>query len=106
MHQAMAAARDRAFAEIKAIQQAAREGGKSELPHWLMIVMHSPKRWTGPKTVDGKPCEGTWRAHQVPFSDLSKPEHMKLLEDWMRSYGPKRCSMRTAPCEARSRRWR
>ena len=88
MHQAMAAALDRAFAEIKAIQQAAREGGKSERPHWPMIVLRSPKGWTGPKTVDGKPCEGTWRAHQVPFSDMSKPEHMKLLEDWMRSYEP------------------
>src|ERR1022692_994158 len=59
------------------------------MPAWPMIVLRSPKGWTGPKVVDGKPVEGTWRAHQVPVADLqSKPEHLKILEDWMRSYRP------------------
>jgi xylulose-5-phosphate/fructose-6-phosphate phosphoketolase len=53
-----------------------------------MIILRSPKGWTGPKMVDGKPVEGTWRAHQVPVSDLQKPGHLKILEDWMRSYRP------------------
>src|SRR5207245_8335051 len=58
------------------------------LPFWTMIILRSPKGWTGPKFVDGKPVEGTWRAHQVPVADLEKPEHLKILEDWMRSYQP------------------
>ena len=63
--------------------------GDSTLPAWPMIVLRSPKGWTGPKVVDGKPIEGTWRAHQVPVADLqSKPAHVKILEDWMRSYRP------------------
>ena len=60
------------------------------LPVWPMIILRSPKGWTGPKFVDGKPVEGTWRAHQVPVSDLEKPEHLKILEDWMKSYRARR----------------
>jgi xylulose-5-phosphate/fructose-6-phosphate phosphoketolase len=73
----------------KARQNNVRKGGDASLPAWPMIVLRSPKGWTGPKVVDGKPIEGTWRAHQVPVADLqSKPEHLKILEDWMRSYRP------------------
>ncbi len=89
MHQAMAAALDRAIADIKAIQKAAREKGVTERPRWPMIVLRSPKGWTGPKVVDGQQIEGTHRAHQVPLSELaSKPEHLNMLEDWLRSYKP------------------
>jgi xylulose-5-phosphate/fructose-6-phosphate phosphoketolase len=88
MHQKMAAALDQAFASIRAIQQAARSGGASERPRWPMIVLKSPKGWTGPKTVDGLKTEGSWRSHQVPFSDMTKPGHLQLLEDWMRGYRP------------------
>ena len=88
MHRAMAQALDEAFAGIAAIQKAAREGGATERPRWPMIVLRSPKGWTGPKTVDGLKSEGFWRSHQVPFSDMSKPEHLQLLEDWLRSYRP------------------
>lgn len=88
MHQAMAAGFDEAFAKIAAIQKAARQDGVTERPRWPMIVLRSPKGWTGPKTVDGKKAEGFWRSHQVPFSDMSKPEHVTLLEDWMKSYKP------------------
>nr|WP_294511286.1 phosphoketolase family protein [uncultured Rhodopila sp.] len=86
MHQAMAAAMDRAFDSIRAIQQAAR-GGKPGRPRWPMIILRSLKGWTGPKTVDGKPAEGNWRAHQVPFT-MEKPEHLGLLNAWLRSYRP------------------
>lgn len=88
MHQAMAQALDESFAGIAAIQKAAREGGVTGRPRWPMIVLRSPKGWTGPKTVDGLKSEGFWRSHQVPFSDMSKPEHLQLLEDWLRSYRP------------------
>jgi xylulose-5-phosphate/fructose-6-phosphate phosphoketolase len=87
MHQLMAATLDTIVKEIRSIQDKARDGGDSAMPAWPMIVMRSPKGWTGPKFVDGKPVEGTWRAHQVPVADLqSKPEHLKILEDWMKSY--------------------
>ena len=66
----------------------ARRDGSRERPRWPMIVLRTPKGWTGPKFVDGKPVEGTWRAHQVPIADFKKPEHLKQLEDWMRSYRP------------------
>src|ERR1022692_3257881 len=59
-----------------------------ERPRWPMIVFRTPKGWTGPKFVDGKPVEGTWRAHQVPIADFKKPEHLQQLEDWMKSYPP------------------
>jgi xylulose-5-phosphate/fructose-6-phosphate phosphoketolase len=87
MHQLMAGTLDTIVEEIRSIQNAARSSGKPELPLWPMIVLRSPKGWTGPKMVDGKPIEGTWRAHQVPVADIQlKPEHLKILEDWMRSY--------------------
>ncbi len=86
MHQAMAAALDQAFARIGEIQRAARSDGSTERPAWPMIVLRSPKGWTGPKRVDGLKTEGSWRSHQVPFSDMTKPGHLALLEDWMRSY--------------------
>jgi xylulose-5-phosphate/fructose-6-phosphate phosphoketolase len=89
MHQLMAATMDEIVEEISAIQQEARSKGASGTPAWPMIILRSPKGWTGPKFVDGKPVEGTWRAHQVPVADLqSKPEHLKILEDWMKSYRP------------------
>lgn len=88
MHQAMAMALNEAFARIAAIQRAARQDGATNRPRWPMIVLRSPKGWTGPKTVDGLKSEGFWRSHQVPFSDMSKPEHLQLLERWLRSYRP------------------
>lgn len=89
MHQAMAATLDTAIAEIRAIQKEAREQGNLTRPRWPMIVLNSPKGWTGPKEVDGLPVEGTFRAHQVPLSDpAAHPEHLKQLEQWLRSYRP------------------
>ena len=89
MHQKMAATLDEVIDEIHAIQQDARTRRSTGRPVWPMIVLRSPKGWTGPKEVDGLPVEGTWRAHQVPLSELAtKPEHLKQLEDWMRSYHP------------------
>jgi xylulose-5-phosphate/fructose-6-phosphate phosphoketolase len=89
MHQLMAATLDHIVEEIHSIQDDARKRKNALLPEWPMIVMRSPKGWTGPKMVDGKQVEGTWRAHQVPVADLQqKPEHLKILEDWMRSYRP------------------
>src|SRR6266536_5351973 len=89
MHQLMAGALDHIIAEIRSIQDDFRRDENAVLPVWPMIVLRSPKGWTGPKTVDGKPVEGTWRAHQVPVADLQqKPEHVKILEEWMRSYRP------------------
>ena len=87
MHQLMAATCDQVLSDIQAIQAAARERGHSERPVWPMIVLRSPKGWTGPKEVDGKKIEGTFRAHQVPVTGFAeKPAHLKILEDWMRSY--------------------
>jgi xylulose-5-phosphate/fructose-6-phosphate phosphoketolase len=89
MHQLMAASLDHIVEEIRSIQENARRIQKAERPSWPMIVLRTPKGWTGPKTVDGKQIEGTWRAHQVPVADMQqKPEHVKILEDWMRSYRP------------------
>src|SRR6184192_97016 len=89
MHQLMAATLDHIVEEIRSIQSDARESTKTNLPECPMIVLRTPKGWTGPKTVDGKQVEGTWRAHQVPVADLQKkPEHLKILEDWTRSYRP------------------
>ena len=85
----MAATLDAMLAEIATIQQAARGRKDHERPRWPMLVLRTPKGWTGPKVVDGKPVEGTWRSHQVPLSELrEKPEHLKILEDWMKSYRP------------------
>jgi len=89
MHQEMAATFDAVIVEIRAIQKRARKDGSAARPAWPMIVLVTPKGWTGPKEVDGKQIEGTFRAHQVPLAELaSKPEHLKLLEQWMRSYRP------------------
>ncbi len=89
MHQQAAAVFDTIFDRIAAIQKAARQDGSTERPAWPMLILRTPKGWTGPKFVDGKPVEGTWRAHQVPFSELrEKPDHLRLLEEWMRSYKP------------------
>ncbi|RZI77301.1 MAG: phosphoketolase family protein [Variovorax sp.] len=89
MHAAMAAALDTALDVIRAIQVEAREDGFSRRHRWPMIVLRSPKGWTGPKTVDGLPIEDTFRAHQVPLTGfVEKPAHVGLLEDWMRSYRP------------------
>ena len=89
MHQSMAATLDLAVADIARIQRKARAEGFAERPRWPMIVLRSPKGWTGPKAVDGKLIEGTFRAHQVPVAELdAKPEHLQILEHWMRSYRP------------------
>src|SRR5438445_215748 len=85
----MKAALDHSVGEIRSVQDDFRRDNNAARPEWPMIVLRSPKGWTGPKTVDGKPVEGTWRAHQVPVADLQQnPEHVKILEDWMRSYRP------------------
>jgi xylulose-5-phosphate/fructose-6-phosphate phosphoketolase len=90
MHQLMAATLDHVVAEIKRIQQDARTNGFRERPRWPMIILRSPKGWTGPKVVDGKQVEGTFRAHQVPVEEFaSKPENLKILEKWLKSYKPK-----------------
>ncbi len=89
MHQTMAATLDRATAEIRAIQKRARASGKAERPRWPMIVLRSPKGWTGPKQIKGHKAEGSWRSHQVPFSDVREnPEGLRLLETWLKSYEP------------------
>jgi xylulose-5-phosphate/fructose-6-phosphate phosphoketolase len=89
VHQALAAALDGALDDIRAAQEAARDGGTPLRPRWPMIVLRTPKGWTGPKEVDGLPVEGTWRAHQVPLAGIGEnPEHLEQLEAWMRSYRP------------------
>lgn len=88
MHQAMATAMDHAFAQIRTIQENARTHNDTQRPTWPMIVLRSPKGWTGPKTVDGLRTEGFWRSHQVPVDHMGKPGHLAVLEDWMRSYKP------------------
>jgi xylulose-5-phosphate/fructose-6-phosphate phosphoketolase len=89
MHRQMAAALDQAIDCIRAIQADARGGGLDGLPRWPMILLRSPKGWTGPKEVDGKKVEDFWRAHQVPVANCRENEgHRRILEDWMRSYHP------------------
>jgi xylulose-5-phosphate/fructose-6-phosphate phosphoketolase len=89
MHEAMAAALDSVIEQIRRIQSDARLHGKTERPRWPMIVLASPKGWTGPELVDGKPNAGTFRSHQVPLSDPAKnPDHLRQLESWLRSYRP------------------
>ena len=86
-HQAMAAAMDAVLAEIRTIQTNGRSSGEATRPRWPMIILRTPKGWTGPKTVDGKKTEGSWRSHQVPLADLqAKPAHVRQLEQWMKSY--------------------
>src|ERR1700758_4885100 len=90
VHQRLAGTLDTVVAEIHRIQNAARSSPNTvERPRWPMVVFRTPKGWTGPKFVDGKPVEGTWRAHQVPLADFKNPEHIKQLEDWMKSYRPR-----------------
>jgi xylulose-5-phosphate/fructose-6-phosphate phosphoketolase len=87
VHQALAAALDSALDRIAAIQHAARADGAPARERWPMIVLRTPKGWTGPKEVDGLPVEGTWRSHQVPMTDVrDKPDHLRVLEEWLRSY--------------------
>ena len=89
MHRLMAETLDTVVAEIRRIQSDARQRGVTERPRWPMIVLKTPKGWTGPKEVDGLPVEGTYRAHQVPLSEPTEhPEHLKILEAWMRGYRP------------------
>jgi xylulose-5-phosphate/fructose-6-phosphate phosphoketolase len=89
VHQAFAATLEHCILRIRAIQQAARSGGPNARPSWPVIILRTLKGWTGPKVVDGLQIEGTFRAHQVPVSDvLTKPEHLRILEHWMRSYRP------------------
>jgi len=88
VHQQMAATFDAVFAKIKRIQETSRRNGFKLRPRWPMIVLRTPKGWTGPKFVDGKKVEGTFHAHQVPMGDMDKPAHIKILERWMMSYKP------------------
>ncbi|HTW08379.1 MAG TPA: phosphoketolase family protein [Acidimicrobiales bacterium] len=89
MHQLMAATLETVVEKITLIQRSARHSGNAARPVWPMIILRSPKGWTGPKDVDGVPVEGTWRAHQVPFSEVrTNPAHLQLLQTWMRSYKP------------------
>jgi xylulose-5-phosphate/fructose-6-phosphate phosphoketolase len=88
MHEAMAATLDQVIGEIRQIQGHARQNGAAHRPRWPMIVLRTPKGWTGPKEIDGERVEGTWRAHQVPMGEMESPEHLSILEDWMKSYRP------------------
>jgi len=89
MHRMMAETVEKAMDDIRDIQEDARSNGNTARPTWPMIVLRSPKGWTGPKEVDGKKTEDFWRSHQVPFADMAeKKGHIKLLEDWMKSYRP------------------
>ncbi len=89
MHELMAATLDTIVAEIHDIQRAAREQGATERPRWPMIVLRSPKGWTGPREIDGKPVEGNWRSHQVPMSEVrTNPTNLAILDTWLRSYRP------------------
>jgi xylulose-5-phosphate/fructose-6-phosphate phosphoketolase len=89
VHQLLAQAMDECYSEIRSIQQEARKNGFKKQPVWPMIILRTPKGWTCPKEVDGIPIEGTFRAHQVPLATVREnPEHLKVLEAWMRSYKP------------------
>ena len=89
VHRAMATTLDTIFDRIAAIQRAARDDGARERPRWPMLVLRTPKGWTCPREVDGLQVEGTWRSHQVPLADVrDNPEHLRLLESWLRSYRP------------------
>ncbi|MBI2358745.1 MAG: phosphoketolase family protein [Deltaproteobacteria bacterium] len=88
MHRLMAETLDAVVEEIVAIRREARAKQSAKRPRWPMIVLRTPKGWTGPKEVDGKKTEGFWRSHQVPFADMAEKEHVTLLENWMKSYKP------------------
>ena len=108
MHQALATALDDALDAIAESQRAARSDGVTTRPQWPMIVLRTPKGWTGPKEVDGLQVEGTWRSHQVPVTGAREnPAHLQILEDWLRSYRPEELfdeSGRLVPELARARR--
>ncbi len=89
MHKEMAETLDVVVEDIRRIQRHARARGFKKRPLWPMIILRSPKGWTGPKVVDGQPAEGTFRSHQVPMGDMSRPGHVKVLEKWLKSYRPK-----------------
>jgi xylulose-5-phosphate/fructose-6-phosphate phosphoketolase len=89
MHQEMADVLEETIGKIKSIQAQARQEQKPTRPRWPLLILKTPKGWTGPKEVDGKPVEGTWRSHQVPVSDVrNNAQHLKILEDWLKSYRP------------------
>ena len=89
MHQLMAATLETVIAEIRRIQTDARQNGSAQRPRWPMIVLRTPKGWTGPKEIDGKKTEGSWRSHQVPMGEMHEnPDHIRVLEEWMKSYRP------------------
>src|SRR5690606_33127504 len=89
MHQKFAATLDTCYERIREIQDRARKHGETQLATWPMIILRTPKGWTGPKFVDGIPVEGTFRAHQVPLANVrNNPEHLAMLEAWMKSYHP------------------
>jgi len=89
MHQLMATMLEAVLAVIRGVQHEARTHGYQGRPTWPVVILRTPKGWTGPKVVDGKPVEGTWRAHQVPLNEVkTKPEHLRQLESWMKSYMP------------------
>ena len=88
MHEKMAETLDKVAAEIKAIQEQARGNQSVRRPSWPMIILRTPKGWTGPKEVDGEKVEGTWRAHQVPIGNMQSPEHLTALQQWMKGYRP------------------
>lgn len=92
MHKEFAATLDTCYAKIRSYQAEARANGFKQRPEWPVIVLRTPKGWTGPKVVDGLPVEGTFRAHQVPVADVKdNPEHLRILEDWLKSYHPEEC---------------
>jgi len=95
MHELMAQTLETVIAEIRDVQHRARAQGATPRPRWPMIILRSPKGWTGPKEIDGKKTEGSWRSHQVPLAELAeKPKHVTILERWMKSYQPKNCLIR------------
>lgn len=91
MHRLMASTLETVINEIRAIQEEARANGVAKRPQWPVIILRTPKGWTGPKEVDGLKTEGSWRSHQVPFADMAgNPDHIQLLEEWMKSYRPEK----------------
>ena len=99
----MAATLEHCIEEIRSIQEQARRSGKADRPRWPMIVLRTPKGWTGPKEVDGHKVEGFWRAHQIPIAEVkTNPAHLKLLEQWMRSYKPEEAVRRRRASWSRS----
>ncbi|MFM7614775.1 MAG: phosphoketolase, partial [Synechococcales cyanobacterium] len=89
MHQTMASTLERCIQEIRHYQEEARSTGVVSRPRWPMIILKTPKGWTGPKSVDGHKTEGFWRSHQVPMGGMQgNPQHMQVLEDWLKSYRP------------------